>query len=88
MRALFLSIVLALSMTACSTAPTKPETIYVKVPTKCEPTTAISKIDPYPVDKVSKEDSLFNKVQAALEELELIKSQNTQLKAALTECTQ
>ena len=39
-------------------------------------------------DKVSKEDSLFNKVQAALEELELIKSQNTQLKAALTECTQ
>lgn len=65
----------------------QPQLVSVPVKTKCEPITNVKDIDVYPFSEAKKEMSLYEKFKLALQELELVTDQNTELKAALKECT-
>lgn len=86
---LLLTAVLVLALTGCASTPKFTGTQLVNVPitTKCSPITNITPIAEYPLDKVTKNMSLFEKLQLALAERSLYKGQNIELKAALAECT-
>lgn len=64
-----------------------PQLVNVPIKTKCEPITNVKDIGVYPLSEAKKEMSLYEKLKLALQELELINDQNTELKAALKECT-
>lgn len=74
-------------LTGCATKPTAPEVVQVPLATKCEPTVKVKEIDEYPFDRATKEMSLYEKFQLAVAELNLVKGQNTELKAVVKECT-
>lgn len=71
----------------CGTAPAIPQQVNVPIQTKCQPITNVKDIDKFPVDEAKKDMSLYDKFKLVLSELELVRDQNTELKAALKECT-
>lgn len=87
MKRLLIALAIVCIFVGCGTAPTKPQLVEVPIITKCSPITEVKDIDVYPVDEAKKEMSLYDKFKLALRELELVKDQNLELKAALNECT-
>lgn len=88
MRILYTTVML-FALGGCATTPKLTGTQLVNVPisTKCSPTLNITDIPEYPTDKMTKDMSLFEKFQLVWSERSLLKGQNTELKAALGECT-
>ena len=81
-------IVLVFLLAGCCTPEIieKPQIVEVPVMVKCKPTVTITPIT-HPFDKAKKDMSLYDKLKLALAELSLVKGQNKELTAALTECT-
>lgn len=65
----------------------EPQLVNVAVPVKCEPTLNITEIRDYPTDHFTEDMDLYDKAKLVIAELKLVKGQNTELKAALAECT-
>jgi hypothetical protein len=85
MRTLLLPLFI---LAGCATTNQPPEPIKVEVPVavKCEPTTNITPAN-NAFDKATKEMSLFEKFELALEELHSYRGRDKELAAALRECT-
>lgn len=86
MKVLLLSLLL---LTGCATVkapPPEPQKVEIMVPVKCEPTTNVTPADDA-YDKATKEMSLFEKFELALEELHSYRGRDKELTAALKECT-
>ena len=86
MKSILISVALIAGLIGCTTIP-DPQIVNVPIKTKCEPLTNIKDIDKFPVDEAKKDMSLYDKLKLVLFELELIRDQNLELKAALKECT-
>lgn len=80
------SLVLAVLISGCDTVPINTQEVKVAVVTKCDPSVKITPIT-HPFDNVTKEMSLFEKVQLLMSERFLVNGQNKELTAALKECT-
>ncbi len=88
MKNLIIALLLSLVMIGCGGMSVKGAQIAeVPIKTKCTPTLGITEIKEYPYDRATKTMDLYDKLQLALAELGLVKGQNTELKAALGECT-
>jgi hypothetical protein len=86
MRAILIT---ALLLTGCATAPKpvpEPQRVEVPIVVKCEPTTNITPVS-NAFDKATKEMSLYEKFELALEELTSYRGRDKELTAALRECT-
>lgn len=83
------TFILALALTGCGAQIVRepPQIVNVAVPVKCEPTLKVTDINDYPTDHFTKDMPLYDKTKLALAELALLRGQNKELKAALTECT-
>ncbi len=86
---LIYATVIVLALTGCATKPVLTGTQIVEVPiaTKCEPKMKITDITFNPKKHLTKEMSMFDKLQLVLAQLKITEGQNTELKAALKECT-
>jgi hypothetical protein len=77
-----------LLLSGCGTNPvTKTQIVHVPITTKCEPTVKITEIFEYPTQNLDKDMTLYEKTIALMSENKLLRGQNTELKAALSECT-
>jgi uncharacterized lipoprotein YajG len=84
--ALLLTSMLLLS--GCATKPvTKTQIVHVPIATKCESTVRVTEIAEYPTQNLDKDMTLYEKVISLMSENKLLRGQNTELKAALSECT-
>ncbi len=85
---IFIALFITSTLTGCATtSPTNTQVVQVPVVAKCTPKTNITPIVEYPFSKATKEMSLYQKLQLALAERDVVKGQNIELKAALAECT-
>lgn len=74
-------------MTGCASISGNTQIVKVPVVTKCEPSVKVSSVVNYPFDKAKKEMSTFEKYQLASAERKLLRAENKELRAALSECT-
>jgi PBP1b-binding outer membrane lipoprotein LpoB len=88
MKALIVLLPLILCLNGCpATIPRVPDKVEVPIPTRCEPTTNVTQLKELDFDKAKKEMTLYEKNQLLLAENSSLTGQNTELKAALKECT-
>ena len=89
MKNFILIAALAFIITGCGgTVEIKPpQVVQVPIEVKCESSVTVTPIAEYPFDKATKEMTLYEKFQLALAEKDLVRGQNKELTAALSECT-
>lgn len=89
MKNFILVFVLAFIITGCGSTVklSQPQVVQVPIEVKCKSTVTVTPIAEYPFDNATKEMTLYEKFQLALAEKDLVRGQNKELTAALSECT-